>query len=138
MPRLTQAVPKYRLHRQSKQAIVTINGRDHLLGPHGTKTSKTLYDRLIAEWLANGRQPLVSVEDGITVTELIARYWRFAEKHYVKDGEATGELGALRAAFRPLKELYGSTAAAEFGPLRLEALRARMLSIGWLNRDSKF
>src|SRR5690348_9223465 len=111
MPRLTQAFPKYRLHRQSRQAIVTINGRDHLLGPHGTKASQTLYDRLIAEWLANGRQPVISADDGLTITELIARYWKFAKSHYVKDGEPTGELGALRAAFRPLKELYRSTAA---------------------------
>jgi hypothetical protein len=46
MPRLTQSVPKHRLHRQSRQAIVTINGRDHLLGPHETKASKVEYDRL--------------------------------------------------------------------------------------------
>jgi integrase len=131
MPRLTQAIPKYRLHRQSGQAIVTIHGRDHLLGPHKSTASKVLYDRIIAEWLANGRQPIVSVEDGITITELIARYWKFAEAHYTKDGEATGELGALRSAFRPLKELYGATAAAEFGPLRLEALRMKMVSLGW-------
>ncbi len=34
MPRLTQAVPKYRKHRASGQAIVTISGQDHYLGPH--------------------------------------------------------------------------------------------------------
>lgn len=39
MPRLANAVPKYRKHKQSGQAIVTINGRDHLLGPHNTKAS---------------------------------------------------------------------------------------------------
>jgi hypothetical protein len=45
MPRLTQAVPKYRKHKQPGLAIVTINGRDHLLGPHNTKASKLEYDR---------------------------------------------------------------------------------------------
>jgi hypothetical protein len=47
MPRLTQSVPKYRLHRQSRQAVVTINGRDHLLGPHGMKASKVEGNRLL-------------------------------------------------------------------------------------------
>jgi hypothetical protein len=39
MPRLVQAVPKYRKHRASGQAIVTINGRDHYLGPHNSTAS---------------------------------------------------------------------------------------------------
>lgn len=54
MPRLIQAVPKYRKHRASGQAVVTLNGQDHYLGPHGTKASSVEYDRLIAEWLAHG------------------------------------------------------------------------------------
>lgn len=33
MPRLTQAVPKYRKHKASGQAFVGINGRRHYLGP---------------------------------------------------------------------------------------------------------
>ena len=131
MPRLTLTVPRYRLHRQSGQAITTINGRDHLLGPHGTKASKVNYDRLIAEWLVNGRQPFVTADDGLTIIELIARYWKFAEGHYIKDGKPTGEIGALRAAYKPLHELYGTTPAAEFGPLRLEALRNKMVGLGW-------
>ena len=32
--------PKYRKHRASGQAVVTLNGRDIYLGPHGTKASK--------------------------------------------------------------------------------------------------
>jgi integrase len=131
MPRLTQAVPKYRLHRQSGQAITTIGGRDYLLGPHGTKASKIRYDQLIAEWLVNGRQLTVAVDDGLTVVELIARYWQFAQSHYVKNGKVTGEVGAVRAALKPLRALYGTTAAAEFGPIRLEALRGKMVDLGW-------
>ena len=49
MPRLASALPKYRKHRASSQAAVTLSGIDHYLGPHGTKTSKAEYDRLIAE-----------------------------------------------------------------------------------------
>ncbi len=47
-------VPKYRKHR-SGQARVTINGRDYDLGPYGTQASKREYDRLLAEYLASGR-----------------------------------------------------------------------------------
>ena len=58
MPKLkNNQVPAYRLHEQSDQAIVTLSGKDHLLGPHGSSGSRERYDRLIAEWLANGRRP---------------------------------------------------------------------------------
>ena len=55
MPRLTNSVPKYRKHRASRQAVVTLDGRDFYLGPHGTKASKREYDRVVGEWQANGR-----------------------------------------------------------------------------------
>jgi len=56
MPRLTQALPHYRLHRASGQAVVTLGGRDHYLGPYGSPRSHQMRDQLIAKWLANGRQ----------------------------------------------------------------------------------
>src|SRR5262249_28521245 len=37
----------------------------------------------------------------------------------------------LRDALRILKQLYGHTAAAEFGPLALKACRAEMVKKGW-------
>jgi hypothetical protein len=49
MPVLGKRILKNRKHKQSGQAIITINGRGHLLGPHGTKASKLEYDRLITE-----------------------------------------------------------------------------------------
>lgn len=55
MPRLGNRVPQYRRHKQSGQGIVTINGRDYLLGPYGTSASKLEYDRLVTEWLSSGR-----------------------------------------------------------------------------------
>ena len=35
--------------------MVTLDGHDHYLGSHGTAARRKEYDRLIAEWLANGR-----------------------------------------------------------------------------------
>ncbi len=37
MPKLTKAVPKYRKHRASGQAVVSIGGVDHYLGPLALK-----------------------------------------------------------------------------------------------------
>ncbi len=91
MPRLVEALPKYRKHKASGQAVVTLAGRDHYLGPHGTKASKALYDRLIAEWLQQGRRAPAGAAETITVTILCARYLRFAKGYYVKDGECTPE-----------------------------------------------
>jgi len=45
MPRLTKKVPKYRQHRASGQAIVTIDRRDFYLGPWKSKASRIEYDR---------------------------------------------------------------------------------------------
>ncbi len=38
MPRLSESsLPTYRKHRHSGQAVVTLSGEDHYLGPYGTK-----------------------------------------------------------------------------------------------------
>ena len=55
MPRLINTTPKYRKHAASGQAIATLNGHDIYLGPYGRHVSTVEYDRLVAEWLANGR-----------------------------------------------------------------------------------
>jgi integrase len=107
---------------------VTISGREHYLGPHGTKASHVEYDRLVGEWLAAGRPRHQSTPTTITVVELAAAYWRFVRRHYVKDGRPSSEQHAIAAALRPLKALYGHTNAAEFGPLGLKTVRDRMVT----------
>lgn len=110
----------------SGQAVVRLNGRDHYLGTYGSPEAKQAYERLITEWIAQGRQ--MPRAEGLTVSELILVFWRHAEKHYRRaDGTQTEEIGCLRAAFRPLKELYGLTLVKDFGPLALKAVRQRMI-----------
>ena len=46
MPKLTKSLPNPRKHA-SGQAVVTIGGHDHYLGPWDSKASKVAYDRLI-------------------------------------------------------------------------------------------
>src|SRR5262249_7408287 len=47
------------------------------------------------------------------------------------DGEPTTEIGELKLSLRPVRELYGLTPAAEFGPRALAAVRQHMIGLGW-------
>src|SRR6516164_2546016 len=49
------AIPSYRRHKASGQAVVTLNGVDHSLGPWNTHQSRAEYDRVLNESLARGR-----------------------------------------------------------------------------------
>lgn len=133
MPRLAQAVPKYRKHKPSGRAFVELNGRRHYLGPHGSKVSRNEYDRLIGEWLQNGRipRPLHAETSGTLVVELVAAYLKFAKSYYRKAGRLTSEYSDILIAMRPLTQLYGRRPADEFGPIALQTVVARMVSNGW-------
>jgi hypothetical protein len=130
MPRLSKSLPKYRKHKASGQAVVTLSGREHYLGPHGTKASIREYDRLTGEWLENGRSLPSGQSHDITVAELLLRYWKFAKGYYRKNGKPTAEVDCLKSALRPVRELYGNQPAQEFGPLALETVRERMIAQG--------
>ncbi|MFV1967217.1 MAG: tyrosine-type recombinase/integrase [Pirellulaceae bacterium] len=131
MPKLSNSVPRYRKHKGSGQAVVTIAGQDHYLGPHGTKVSKREYDRLICEWLTAGRP--ACHHDGatdITVTELIAAYLSWAKQYYRRDGESTGYVERLKSTLRLLRETYGHTEVAAFRPVGVETLQQKMVDLG--------
>lgn len=119
-------IPSYRLHRASGQAVVTLNGRDHYLGPHKSKVSRTEYDRLVGEWLANGRH----LEDDdersdLRICELVDRYLAFAEAYYSDNGTPGREYVAMEAVTRPLVQYYSRERVVDFGPLSLKAIRQR-------------
>jgi integrase len=120
--------PSYRLHRPTGQAVVTLNGRDLYLGKHGSPASLAEYDRLIGEWLANGRRPIGAGD--LTVSELILAYFRHAESYYRKNGKPTSEVDSVRASLRPLRELYGGSQARDFGPRALKAVRQALVDSG--------
>ena len=133
MPKLAKnKLPAYRHHKARGLAVVTLNGKDVYLGPHGTQASKTEYDRVIAEWVANGRRLSMMDEDqtrDITISELIVAYWRHAQEYYVKGGKPTSEQALIRLAMRPLRRLYGTALVSEFGPLALKAVRQAMIQL---------
>jgi hypothetical protein len=91
----------YRLHKPTGQALITLNGKDHYLGKHGTEKSRDECDRLIALWLVNG--------------------WR------LPPARSTDEVDNIRLALRWPKRLYSHTATTDFDSLALEALRGEMI-----------
>jgi integrase len=127
MPRLIHSLPKYRRHRKSGQAVVTLNGRDHYLGPHGTKASRVEYDRLMGEWLARGRRPLTVADSPISVVEMCLRYWKFALAYHRGNPKV---MPGIKRTIQYLRDQYGRTPACEFGPLALKAVRERMVTEG--------
>lgn len=131
MPAAPFRVPKYRRHKPSNRAVVTIRGTDIYLGPWQSPESKRGYQRLVAEYLASGGQaPLRTAGEDLTVVELAARYWRYAERYYVKGDRPTRTLDNLRTALGRLRRLYGDTRAAAFTPPALKAVRQSMVSDG--------
>jgi len=131
MPKLLHRNPAYRKHRASGQAIVTIDGHDHYLGPYGTRASRSEYDRVIAEWLAAGRRSPVPIAD-LTIAELMVLYLEHCKTYYRRpDGTPTNETDCIIQALRPLKELYSRTRVADFGPLALKTVRQAMIKKKW-------
>jgi integrase len=126
-------LPSYRLHKPTGQAAVSIGGRDVYLGKHESPESRAEYDRIIAEWLATGRRPMVadsaSAAD-LSVNEMHLAYLHHADSYYVKNGKPTTEPVNIRLALRPLRQLYGHTLAREFGPLRLKTVRQAFIDSG--------
>jgi integrase len=136
--------PAYRRHKARNAAVVTLNGKNHYLGPWQSPESHERYARLIAEWKRNngdlsGPKPATPADTPLTVGELVLAYFRFAKRHYTKNGKPTSEVGCLRHALRPVRKLYGTTPAAEFGPRALKSVRQALVDAGRarksLNKD---
>jgi integrase len=119
----------YRLHKPSGQAVVTLNGKDFYLGRWKSEFSQNQYDRLIAEWVGNGRLLPSTPDNGraITIAELLDAYLGFAEDYYSRDGQPTSEYTAMKDAVRPVNQLYGALTILDFGPLALKAVRETMI-----------
>lgn len=103
------------------QAVVRLNGQDIYLGEHGSAAAKAKYEGVIAEWLANGRRLPQAKR---TINEIVLAYVQHAQEYYA---ESPQEIKKIRLSLRTLKELFGRTPAHEFGPLKLKAVRQRLL-----------
>jgi integrase len=133
MPKLSNKLPSYRLHKPSGRAVVTIAGKTIYLGKFGTPESREEYDRVLAEWLTRTRCRTLPIGLGnsLTLTELMVVYWKHVQSYYVKDGRPTSEQDTIRQALRPVRKLYGTTPVVEFGPTALKTVRQAMIEQGW-------
>ncbi len=110
---------------------VTKRRKVYLFGPYGTPESRERYARLIATWEASGRRLPEQIEQppnptmGPTVSQLCYAFWLSAG-HYCEQRR-----GLIQTCIRILRNLYGSTAAAAFGPQAFRLVREEMISRGW-------
>jgi integrase len=121
-------VPSYRLHRPSGKGVATLGGRDfYFPGKYGSKESKAAYDRLVGEWLANGRRlprPAGHAPDhGPSIAELVVKFMAYAEGYYRKNGRETSEVSGFRLACRPLVEMFAELPAQDYSPAALKVCR---------------
>lgn len=125
-------IPSYRLHKARGLAVVTLDGKDHYLGPYDSPESWEKYHRLIADHLANRGKPVLPPPTGepLTIQRLCLAYSDFAETYYVKDGKPTAEVDCVTYALQRLIKLYGTTPAAEFGPKSLKLVRDEYIRDG--------
>jgi integrase len=129
--------PSYRQRPGYTQALVTLTDsasgkrRDYWLGEANSPQSREAYHRLIAEWEGNDRRlPDPPVKPGagttaisaLTVSDLMRQYWRWARDYY-SGACANG----VKMALRVLRECYGTSDAASFGPNALRVVREAMI-----------
>ncbi len=137
MPRPRNLVPTYTQHKQSSRGRLIwtdtagVRHEKLLPGEHGSEESLAAKARLELELVTSPTCNLVDSND-ITVAELLAAYLAHAARYYVDaEGKPTKELGNMKAAIKPMRELYAETLAVEFGPRALAAVRQRMVELGW-------
>lgn len=138
MPVKTPRTPKYRHHKPSGLAVVRLSGRDIYLGPYETPESRSKYDQVVADWLANGRtldvrRTATETQTAFAMCELMVAYLEHAKIYYVKNGRQTGEARNIHDALRPVMKLYSKLPVTEFGPRALKTVREAMV-LGGLAR----
>jgi integrase len=131
MPRKAQWPPKIYQHPNGRDRV-RIDGRDVWLGITGSEEARQAYARLVATLAANGGHLPPPASGGLTVADLVGRWWEGPGRDYeASAGAGNNESDQYRAAFRPLLRLYGDLSAAEFGPAQLEALQIAMATGSW-------
>ncbi|WP_428306722.1 tyrosine-type recombinase/integrase [Lacipirellula sp.] len=156
MPRLFHRPPKYRLHKSTKQAVVSFLGKQLFIGPYGSQKSLQRYQELLKEWevarheglaksaSATHGQHELDIDLGsitaatlrqkrlagspVALSELILVYRRHTHEYYRKNGETTREAGSIDDALRILRRHHATSFAADFGPVALDSLRDAMVT----------
>lgn len=136
MPRPKSMQPGYRFH-VSGQARVTLDGRDYLLGKHGSPESWAKYHALLAEYVAGGMKmpdpdmPGSKVErladESIQVRHVTAD---FRARRLPRYENSEGSYVRFRVLLELLDQKHGNDDPNDFGPRKLEALRDGFIAAG--------
>ena len=133
MPNPRKSLPRYLKHSSGKARIVWTDAagtrREKVLpGAYDSPESRQAFARLQLELAVS---PAVAVpltlNTGPTVAEVLAPYLRHAITYH-GDGS---ELEAIKVTVKAVRELYGMTSAADFGPKALAAVRESFVRRGW-------
>ena len=124
------SAPSYRLHKGTGQAVVTIHGKDHYLGKHGTEESQQRYRQCLADLWSSGPTPKAApspIADVVTVTQLAIDFAKYAKNKYGNKPEWKNQ---IKPVLKYIRETYGHLPASKFGPLRLESYRQDLADSG--------
>lgn len=154
MPRLFHRPPKYCLHKGTKQAFVSLQGKRIYLGPYGSRKSHQRYQEILKQWEAERdskkAEPPSSVESDtpkispamlrekrlagspLTINELVFVYRQHTREYYRKNGKLTREATIIDDAIRYLRKHHATTFLHDFGPVALDELRKGMIDdLNW-------
>lgn len=124
----SSAIPSLKLHKATGQGYVLLDGARHYLGRFDAAETRAKSDRLIAEYLGNGRRVAVESSD-LLVIELCNLFRKHVDTYYLDaNGKPTKEAKHFGTVIKPMRELYGPTPAGAFGPLKLKAIRERLIA----------
>ena len=126
MPYKRKQLPKYCRHKATNRAFVRIEGKMYYLGKYNSEASRREYDRIIGEFVANGRQPFHR-PDEIRIENLVARFldYVYKEQDYCERSQTR-----FAHVLGRLKHLYGKQLVSQFGPVALKAIRRQYLEEG--------
>ncbi|TWT35210.1 Tyrosine recombinase XerC [Posidoniimonas corsicana] len=124
-------VPKYCRHKARGLARVTIDGKDHYLGPYGSSESKERYRQIVGEWLDQQQADSLHEQTDVRVCELAVAYLRHCMEYYRKDGVVTREYGCITDALKHVRQHYDLERIDRFGPKALKTVRESMIEAGW-------
>lgn len=120
-------IPSFRHHKASGRGFVQLGGKRRYLGPFHEPATRQRYDRLIGYWIANGATLPPAPGSDLTVGELCDAFEAWAATRYQDSNEGTN----YKFALAPLREMYASTPARNFGPNDLASVRQKLIEKDW-------
>ena len=114
-------IPSYRRH-SSGQARVTIRGRDRLLGPYGSRESKSKYRELIQVYLDQRFEQSEEVKSDGTIGSCLVAFLDHAKVYYRMSREYRNLVYSLRSL-----DAIADLPAVELGPRAFKEIQAALV-----------